>query len=172
MVAAAVVLGDRMGDPTDNALVINFRVSSDAEITLINTGRAHKIGAKTCKNVACNVYRIPTDVPFCMPPLVVGGGSDSARKEKKNNQLSKSYSNCLCASSIVILMWESNILLQPFFVIFTCRFHSGKCCVRLHLSWHHVYGPGGIVYLKYLRKERERERERKKEGDTLREKKI
>ena len=53
--------------PTNNALLINFRLSSDAEILLISTDRAYK-SAPNMQKCVC----IPTELPFYIPPLVVG----------------------------------------------------------------------------------------------------
>ena len=52
--------------PTNSALLINFRLSSDAEILLIKCRLSIRIGAKTSHCV-----HIPTVLPFCIPPLVV-----------------------------------------------------------------------------------------------------
>ncbi len=58
--------------PTNNALLINFLLSSDAEILLIITDWAYKSVPNVQKRV-CNMYiYIPTELPFCIPPLVVG----------------------------------------------------------------------------------------------------
>ncbi len=57
--------------PTNNALLINFRPSSDTEILLLSIDWARKSApkcAKTCVRCLC----VPTKLPFCMPPLVVG----------------------------------------------------------------------------------------------------
>ncbi len=57
--------------PANNSLLINFRLSSDAEILLTNTDRACELSPKRAKTCTQRV-RIPTELPFCMPPLVVG----------------------------------------------------------------------------------------------------
>ena len=57
--------------PTINELLINFRLSSDAEILLISTDSALQIGAKRAKACMQCVY-ISSELPFCMPSLVVG----------------------------------------------------------------------------------------------------
>ncbi len=59
-------------NPTNNALLIYFLLSSDAEILLISTDWAYKSVPNMQKRV-CNVYTyIPTELPLCIPPLVVG----------------------------------------------------------------------------------------------------
>ncbi len=58
--------------PTNNALLMNFRLSCNAEILLISTDRAYK-SAPNMQKCACNVYvYIPTEPLFCTPPSVVG----------------------------------------------------------------------------------------------------
>ena len=57
--------------PTNNALLINFRLSSDAGILLTSTDWAHKFDGKRAKTCMHCVH-IPTELPFCIPPLVVG----------------------------------------------------------------------------------------------------
>ncbi len=55
--------------PTNNALPTNFFLSSDAEISLTSPDLSIQRNAqKTC----VRRVHIPTDLPFCMPPLVVG----------------------------------------------------------------------------------------------------
>ena len=60
-----------MEHPTNNALLIKFRLSSDT-IFFVNKHRpSMQIDAKRAKTcVQC--VRIPTELPFCIPPLVVG----------------------------------------------------------------------------------------------------
>ncbi len=61
--------------PTNNALLINFRLSSDAEILLLSTDLAYIPNrCQTCKNVyaMCIDIYIPIDLSFCIPPLIVG----------------------------------------------------------------------------------------------------
>ena len=58
--------------PTNNALLINFRLSSNADIIVTKHRLGMLIGAQTCEKCAFNIVRIPTELPFCMPPLVVG----------------------------------------------------------------------------------------------------
>ncbi len=57
--------------PTNNALLLSFRPSSDAEILWISTEWARKSGAKRAKTWMRCVH-ILTELPFCMPLLVVG----------------------------------------------------------------------------------------------------
>ena len=57
--------------PTNNALLINFRLRSDAEILLPSTDGACKSAPKRAKTRMQRVL-IPTELPFCIPPLVVG----------------------------------------------------------------------------------------------------
>ncbi len=47
---------DNSHTQTNNALLINFRLSSDAEILLIKHRLSMQIGAKRAKKRACNVY--------------------------------------------------------------------------------------------------------------------
>ncbi len=57
--------------PTNNAPLIGFRLSSDAEILLISSDWACKNRAKRAKTCMQYAY-VPTELPFCVPPLVVG----------------------------------------------------------------------------------------------------
>ena len=57
---------------TNRAFLINFLLSSDAEILLLSTRLSMRIGAKTCKDVYAMCTRLPTELPFCIPTLVVG----------------------------------------------------------------------------------------------------
>ncbi len=45
-----------LSGPTNNAPLINLRLSSDAEILLISTDWAYKLGPKCKKNRVCKVY--------------------------------------------------------------------------------------------------------------------
>ena len=66
-------LHSRKPYPTNNATLINFPLSSDAEIFVNNRRLSMQIGAKRAKNVyAMHVVHIPTELPFCVPPLLVG----------------------------------------------------------------------------------------------------
>ncbi len=60
-------------DPTqpNHALLVKFRLSSDAEILLLSTETSIQVGAKLAKT-CMNCVHIPTELPFCAPPLVVG----------------------------------------------------------------------------------------------------
>ncbi len=58
--------------PTDNALLINFGLSSDAEIFVSKCRMSMRIGAVRPQKCVCNVYIFPTGLPFCIPPLLVG----------------------------------------------------------------------------------------------------
>ena len=69
-------------DPTNNALFMNFRPSSDAELFVSKLRLSMQIGAERAKTCTQCVY-IPTELPFCVPPLVVG------KLEICNNLLSK-----------------------------------------------------------------------------------
>ena len=69
---------DRIKNPVracpanNDALLINFRLSSDAE-NFVNKHRlSMQTGAKTCKKTCMQRVHIPTELPFCMPSLVVG----------------------------------------------------------------------------------------------------
>ena len=57
--------------PTNNAPLINFFLSSDAKILLISTDWARKSAPKRAK-MCMRRARVPTELPFCRPPLVVG----------------------------------------------------------------------------------------------------
>ncbi len=57
--------------PTNNALLTNFRLSSNAEILLISTGWAYKLAPNVQKRV-CNVYIIQLSFHFAYHRLVVG----------------------------------------------------------------------------------------------------
>ncbi len=59
------------GYPTNNALLINFGLSSDAEILLVSTDWAYK-SAPNVQETCVQCVRIPTELPFCIPPSVVG----------------------------------------------------------------------------------------------------
>ncbi len=63
--------------PTNNALLIIFRLNSAAEILLLSTDLAYKSGAKRAKTCMQCVH-IPTELPFWIPPLVVGWLSHSS----------------------------------------------------------------------------------------------
>ncbi len=62
---------ESLASPTSDALLINFRLSSDAEIFVNKHRLSLQIGAKRAKTCMQGVY-VPTDLPFCMPQLVVG----------------------------------------------------------------------------------------------------
>ncbi len=57
--------------PTNNALLINFRLISDAETLLLGTDRACK-SAQSVRKTYMQRAHIPTALPLCMPPSVVG----------------------------------------------------------------------------------------------------
>ena len=57
--------------PTNNALLTNFRLSFDAEILLVSTERACK-SAPNVPKACMQCVRSQTELPFCMPLLVVG----------------------------------------------------------------------------------------------------
>ena len=57
--------------PANNAVLINFRLSSDAEILPNKHWLSIQIGAKRAKMCVHCAY-ISTELPFCIPPLVVG----------------------------------------------------------------------------------------------------
>ncbi len=59
------------GNPTNSALIINFQLSSDGEILLRSADRAYKLAPNIAKSCMQCVH-IPTELPFCIPPLVVG----------------------------------------------------------------------------------------------------
>ena len=59
--------------PTNNKLRTNFLLSSDAEILLLSTDWAQQIVAK-CAKACMQCVHIPTELPFCMPPI---GGWES-----------------------------------------------------------------------------------------------
>ena len=61
--------------PTNNALLINFRLSSDAGILLLSTDRACKLAPNVQKTLVQRV-RIPTELPFCMPTAAGWGTAD------------------------------------------------------------------------------------------------
>ncbi len=50
---------------------MNFRVSSDAETLSLSPQLNMQIGAKRARTCAQRVH-VPTELPFCIPPLVVG----------------------------------------------------------------------------------------------------
>ncbi len=59
--------------PTNNALLINFLLSSDAEIFVNRHQLSTQIGTKRAKKVCvCNLYVFQLSFHFCTPPLVVG----------------------------------------------------------------------------------------------------
>ncbi len=57
--------------PTNNALLIIFLLSSEAETLLLSTDWAYQIGAKRAKTCTQRLH-IPIELPFCMPHLAVG----------------------------------------------------------------------------------------------------
>ena len=57
--------------PTNNALLINFRLGSDAEIFVYNHRLSMQTGAKHAKTCMERV-RIPTELQFCVPSVMVG----------------------------------------------------------------------------------------------------
>ena len=64
-------MSQQRDDPTNNALLVSFLLSSDAEILLLSTDGASKIGAKRA-NTRVQRVRVLTELPFCMSPLLVG----------------------------------------------------------------------------------------------------
>ena len=68
----AVTMRESRKDPANNALLANFRLSSEPEIFVDKYRLSTQIGTKTCKNVHATCAHVPTDLPFRMPPLVVG----------------------------------------------------------------------------------------------------
>ena len=62
----------RSAHPANNALLINFLLSSDAEFFVDNHRLSMRIGAKHAKKTCMQRVHIPTELPFRMPPLVVG----------------------------------------------------------------------------------------------------
>ena len=69
--------------PTNNALSINFLLSSDAEIFVTNHRLGIQVGTKTCKKTCAQRVRISTELPFCMPPLLVGWGREREREREQ-----------------------------------------------------------------------------------------
>ena len=57
--------------PTDNSLLISFRLSSDAKKLFNKHWLSIKIGARRAKT-CMRCVPILTELPFCIPPLVVG----------------------------------------------------------------------------------------------------
>ncbi len=58
--------------PTNNALLLNFRLSSDAEIFVAKHRPEHTDQRQTCKKRVCNVYVFRLGFHFCVPLSVVG----------------------------------------------------------------------------------------------------
>ena len=58
-------------DPTNNTLLIKFLLSSDAEIFVNNHRLSMQIVSKHAKKCMQRVDS-PTEIPFCIPTLVVG----------------------------------------------------------------------------------------------------
>ncbi len=61
----------RRGVPTNNALLINFRPSSDAEILPDKHRPGMQVGARTCKRRVCDLYIFQLSCRFAHP--TVGG---------------------------------------------------------------------------------------------------
>ncbi len=57
--------------PTNSALLVNFRLSSDAEIFVNKHRLSMQVGAERAR-MRMQRVRIPTELPFCIPPLLVG----------------------------------------------------------------------------------------------------
>ena len=57
--------------PTSNALLIDFRLSSDADVLSISTEWACKVSGKHAKTCVQRV-RVPTELPCCIALLLVG----------------------------------------------------------------------------------------------------
>ncbi len=58
--------------PTNNALLTNFRLSSECRNFATEHRLSMQVGAKRAKTCMQCVRCVPTELPFCMPPLVVG----------------------------------------------------------------------------------------------------
>ena len=59
---------ERKEDPTSsNGLILNFRLSSDAEISLMRTDRAYK-SAWNVQKTCMQLVHTPTELSCCMPP--------------------------------------------------------------------------------------------------------
>ena len=67
---------------TNNALLTNFLLSSDAEILSTITDGAYKSAPNMQKHV-CNLHMFQLSFHFCIPPLVVGEVKITERKKKK-----------------------------------------------------------------------------------------
>ncbi len=126
--------------PTNNALLINFLVSSDAETLLISTDRAYKSAPKRAKTCTQCVH-ILTELPFCMPPLVVGKEGRERGWAKKHTHTrmpeepSSSSPRMLCAEQ-----WEGGrkamiIIIQSGFGGGCGRGCGGGCCGGCGGGW-------------------------------------
>ncbi len=60
-----------MRHPTNNTLLTNFRLSSDAKKIVHEHRPSIQMGAKRAKTCVQRVH-VPTELPFCVPPLLVG----------------------------------------------------------------------------------------------------
>ncbi len=71
-------------NPTNNALLINFLLSSDAEIFVTEHRLSMQIRCQNVQKTCVQRVHVPTERPFCTPPLVVG--KDNFAKKKKPDQ--------------------------------------------------------------------------------------
>ncbi len=85
------------GDPTNNdnnnnALLINFLLSSDAETFVTKHRLSIRVGTQTCQKKTCaRRVHIPTGLPLCVPPLLVGA-MDRCQKRNSTASLPSSSS--------------------------------------------------------------------------------
>ena len=73
----------QLGSPTNNALLIIFLLSSVAEIFVTNPRLSMQVGTK-CEKTCVQHVHVLTELPFCMPPLLVGKGRERERERKSS----------------------------------------------------------------------------------------
>ena len=106
------------GDPTNNALLVNCRLSSDEETFVNNRRLSIQIGAKRAKTCIHCVH-IPTELTFCIPQLVVGREihrAISTFKKKKpsiSSHLNKNLVQYLIFSAVATDSKWKNVVLTP-----------------------------------------------------------
>ncbi len=55
--------------PTNSALLIKFRLSSDAQNLATKLRRSLQVGAQNVQETCMQRVHVPTELPFCMPPI-------------------------------------------------------------------------------------------------------
>ncbi len=143
--------------PTNNALLTNFLLSSDAGIFAANHRLSMQIGAKRAKKRVRDVYVFRLSFHFCMPPLVVGM-SDQQQNYKSERfdcwfilQPMATTAPRLKKKKLIpiwemptkssLWWWSSNFLIFPF--LLPPEWAPGG---KLHVRALHTYAPGWLFF--------------------------